>query len=441
MSIIGRIRALRRPRAATEHQPELPLQAPSYEGYVDELSPHHVAGWLTGPGEAAFEAVLPDGDIVARGAANQFKFGPSHAGQGRHGFFERFTRELSAEELATVVVRDPAGQAVAHSDHVNGEYRPLMLNAMDIVDNCNLRCPFCLYDYSKTFSTNVMDDATIEAALRFLPYTLDSNFWFSCLHEPALHPRFAEYLNRVPQALRRKVFFTTNLAKRMPPEYFMFLANGGFHTVNISIESLDPAIYERMRKGARHRIFMANWDALMAAFSVGTAPPFLRYIVMVYKSNLAEIPALVEHLLAQRRGDEIQLRFTFDVPHIPSEFQATEYIDDAEWDWLAAQVAHHPADKVQVIRPPAVTSATAASPDAADQGAVFLPGRFEFRLSWDGTIEAKRFWAIPYDTSGEAPLAVVNVRDIADPLAFFDELTRISADLAATHAGPLPAQS
>jgi MoaA/NifB/PqqE/SkfB family radical SAM enzyme len=261
-----------------------------------------------------------------------------------------------------------------------------------------------------------MDEATFESMLRFMPYTLDSNFWFSCLHEPALHPDFAAYLDRVPRDLRRKVFFTTNLAKRMKPEYFRFLADGGFANINISIESLDAAIYERMRKGARQRIFLENWDALVAAFAAGAAPPFLRYIVMVYKSNLREIPALVEHLLEARRADEIQLRFTFDVPHIPQDFRDTEYVDDADWDWLAGQVAHHSAQKVQVIRPPAPPE------EGAAPNGVVLPGRFEFQTSWDGTIKVKRFWAVPFDTSGEAPVAEVNVKDIADPLAFFASL-------------------
>jgi MoaA/NifB/PqqE/SkfB family radical SAM enzyme len=204
----------------------------------------------------------------------------------------------------------------------------------------------------------------------------------------------------------------------------MFLANGGFHTVNISVESLDPAIYERMRKGARHRIFMANWDALMAAFAVGTARPFLRYIVMVYKSNLAEVPSLVEHLLNERRADGIQLRFTFNVPHIPVEFSQSEFIDDADWDWLEAQVARHPKHKVQVIRAPEVTAANAAAPESAEQGAVFLPGRFEFRISYDGTLKINRFWAIPYDASGEPPVLELNVKDVADPLALFAQLTQ-----------------
>ena len=413
MSLISRIRALRRPHTAT---PAPAAPASPYDGYVDELSAHHVAGWLTGPATPAFEAVLPTGERVAEGDADQFKFGPSHAGLGRHGFYARFRRTLTEAERSAVVVR-PRGTAapLPHADNISAQYTPVMLNAMDIVDNCNLRCPFCVFDYSRTFATNTMDEATIDAALRFLPYTLDSNFWFSCLHEPTLHPAFTDFLAKVPQALRRKIFFTTNLAKRMPPEYFVFLANGGFANVNISIESRDPDIYERMRKGARHRIFQANWDALITAFSAGKAPPFLRYIVMVYRSNLAEIPALVDYLLSERRADEIQLRFTFDVPHIPQEFRDAEYIDDAGWDWLAAQVSHHPAHKVQVIRPPA--------PLPADQGGVLLPGRFEFKMSWDGTLAIHRFWAVPFDNSGEPPVRTVNVKDVSDPLALFRELT------------------
>jgi hypothetical protein len=132
---------------------------------------------------------------------------------------------------------------------------------------------------------------------------------------------------------------------------------------------------------------------------------------------LAEIPAMVEHLLHDRRADEIQLRFTFDVPHIPDSFRTAEYVDDAAWDWLASRVAHHPATKVQVIRPAA--AADAAAPAVPG---IVLPGRFEFQTSWDGTIKVKRFWPVPYDVSGEPPVAEVNVKDIADPLAFFASL-------------------
>lgn len=409
MSLISRIRAWRAPR-----QVSVADMSP-FAGYVDELSPHHVAGWLTGPGPKDIVAALPDGAVVATGTADQFKFGPSHAGQGHHGFYTRFTRTLSPPELAVLTVRAPDGTAIERRPDCSGEYRPVVLNAMDIVDNCNLRCPFCMVDYSRTFDTNVMTEETFEAALRLMPFTGDSNFWFSCLHEPTLHPRFAEFLAAVPAEHRKRVFFTSNFAKRMPPEYFALLANGGFGTLNISIESMEPAIYERMRKGARFRIFMANWDALIAAFAGGSAPPLLRYIVMVYKSNLAEVPALANYLLAERRADEIQLRFTFDLPHIPAAFRESEYVTESDWDWLAAQVADHPPGKVQVIRAPGQESGNGEG--------VFMPGRYELKLSWDGTLKVNRFWSVPFEAAGEAPVKVLNVRDIEDWPAFFGALT------------------
>jgi MoaA/NifB/PqqE/SkfB family radical SAM enzyme len=417
MSMLQRLRALRRSPAPLSVAAE-----PQFDAYVDETSPHHVAGWLRDQahdGRAVdFEAILPaTGEIVAQGAADQFKFGPSNEGKGRHGFFTPTTRTLSEAERQSVVVR-PRGSklVIPRAGHCSAEYKPVMLIAMDIVNNCNLRCPFCVYDYKDTNHTEFMDEATIDAALRFLPYTNDSNFWFSCLHEPAMHPQFIDYLARVPADMRRKLFFTTNLAKRMPDGYFAFLADSGVANVNISIESMEPALYERMRKGARHRIFMENWNKLIPAFAAGKAPPFLRYIVMVYRSNLAEIPSLVAELVNNRRADQIQLRFTFDVPHIPPEFRATEYVEEADWDWLEHEMSGYPRDKVQVIRPP--------DTEAPPFGSAALPGRYEFKLSWDGTLKINRFWAVPFEEPGEDRVAEMNVKDIADPLALFAQLPR-----------------
>ena len=411
MSLISRLRAWQRPRATTTA-----AQAPAYDGYVDEISTYHVAGWITGGEAVPFEAVLPTGEVLATGIADEYKIGLTPQGRGQHGVFARLSRTITQAEIAALRVHAPDGSQIQRAPWgVCNEYRPVMVNAMDIVDNCNLRCPFCMMDYSKTFKTNLMDDATYAAALRLIPFTLDANFWFSCLHEPTLHPRFSEFLQAVPQDLRRKVFFTSNFAKKMPPEYFTLLANGGFGAVNISIESQDPAIYERMRAGARYRIFQANWDALMHAYAQpGSRPPFLRYIVMVYKSNLAEIPALVDHLVSARRAEEIQLRFTFDMPHIPQEFRDAEYVDDAAWDWLAAQVAHYPPALVQVVRPP--------PPRDANAKGILLPGRFELSTSYDGTVKIKRFWPFPFSHRGEPPVAVVNVKDITDWPAYFAEL-------------------
>ena len=407
---------LQRLRAFGRHAAKVAVpQLPPDQFLVDELSAHHVAGWLSAAGDNTVEAVLPaTGEILARGRADQYKFRRIHAGLGHHGFHLRLSRELSQAEQTQLAVRRVVDGAHPDMQVVSTEYSPVMLVAMDIVDNCNLRCPFCLYDYSNTSATHVMDEATIDAAIRFIPYTFDSNFWFSCLHEPALHPQFKSFLARVPEGLRRKVFFTTNLAKRMPPDYYGFLADSGLGVINISIESQNAEIYEKMRKGARHRIFLEGLNALTSAFATGAAPPLLRYIVMVYRSNLREIPSLVRYLIEEQRADKVQLRFTFDLAHIPATFRAAEFIDEADWDWLEAELARDPRPQVQLIRPPR---------ENLPSTGVVLPGRFEFKLSYDGTLNVHRFWPVPFDSNGEPPVATVNIRDITDPLHFLDSLT------------------
>jgi len=394
--------------------------APPVEGFVEERSANHAAGWMQ---FADGNTQKPDfsiklnstGEILARGKADQYRLGE---GRERRGFFEKFPRTLSGNEVPDVVVCGPDGSQLPAPEWLRPNYQPVMLVAMDIVDNCNLRCPFCLYDYGNTHATHMMTLDTLEAAIRFAPYTLDGNFWFSCLHEPTLHPQFTAFLRSVPEETRHKLFFTTNLAKRMKPEFFAFLADSGIGHLNISIESREPELYERMRKGARFRIFMENWDQMIAAHKLGAARPRLRYIVMVYKSNLEEIPDLTKYLIEERCADEVQLRFTFDVPHIAKDFKESEFLDDADWITLQNSIAHLPQDKICLVLPPQSDVGTEEMVGADDH----LPGRFEFKISWDGQLIVKRYWSMPYDGTHEERVADINVRDIPDALEFLRNL-------------------
>jgi len=116
------------------------------------------------------------------------------------------------------------------------------------------------------------------------------------VHELTFRPELTRFIHKVPDLYRCKIFYTTNVLKRLPAAYFASLSECGLHHINISIESVDPALFERLRKGARHRIFMENWDALLDAVGRAPAPP-PRYIVMACKSNLRELPHLTAQLL------------------------------------------------------------------------------------------------------------------------------------------------
>ena len=431
---------MRLARTLFRHFPRLgrtvAAQVAPHQGYIDGVSHTHVTGWVCNfadPTERVrHEVVLENtGEVLLRAQADRFLPGLKElgVGDGMHGFYHRLPRSLTRAEQNQLTVRVvTSGKKLPRADSVATVYQPLAFVIMDIVDNCNLRCPFCLYDYEGVHKTNLMSEDTINAALRFAPYAADGAFWYSCLHEPTMHPKFTEYLRKMPPLQRRTIFYTTNLARRMPDEYYEMLANSGIHHINISIESRDPTIYERMRKGARHRIFKENWDILLDAFRRGRAPPKLRYIMMAYKSNVREIPSLVEHLLTERDGSEIEVRYTYDEAHIPADFKQAEYLDEAEWLWLRDQLAHRTGSSVMLSMPPGIgepetTPAEAPPPPLPasndDTPPGFLPGRYGFRLLWDGKLEVRRVWGgSGTPVPSEIMLATTNVRDIPDAEAF-----------------------
>ena len=121
-----------------------------------------------------------------RGAADLFSplLVQVGVGDGGYMFFALLDPELSPAERDRVFVR-PAGTAhrLELAPEMKTEFTPVSHLAMDIVNNCNLRCPFCVFDYQGVRTTRVMTDETFEAALRLAPFVTDGNFWLSCLHE------------------------------------------------------------------------------------------------------------------------------------------------------------------------------------------------------------------------------------------------------------------
>jgi organic radical activating enzyme len=430
---------------------EMPLErAPKFQGFVDERSAHHVSGWVRNrfdPFERVeFEAVLPTSDgekVLGRGHADSYytALAQQAIGDGRYGFHLLFNEPLSDAERDTVFVRPVGEEPLAFAPNLVTNFDLLTFFAMDIVNNCNLRCPFCLFDYAETKSTRFMSDETFDAAIRLIPHVHDGDFWLSCLHEPSLHPDFLRLIERIPRQWRHKVMFTTNLAKRMPDSYFASLAASGVHHINVSVESLDPAIFEKMRKGARFKIFSENWEKLLTAWRAEANPPRLRYIMMAYQSNLSEIPGLVKYLRQERLAYQVEVRYTYDMDHIPADFREAEYMHDADWVWLAEQLSIYNPDEVQLSTPPAplgdapahsmasVTAdelaetiarhETAPQPQApaAEDHSVKLP--LNLQVEYDGKMVICGKWDHP---SERKLLAVTNINDLRDPYEYLIKL-------------------
>jgi organic radical activating enzyme len=464
-----------------------------YTGYIRERSTHHLEGWVVNHDDTservAFDVVLDEGGqerVLATGTAGQYDRVLFALGfeDPVHGFRLLYDAPLSEAESHRVVVRvRETGLVLPDAPTLISEWKPIRYAAMDIVDNCNLRCPFCIYDYTGVNRTHLMEDETFDRVMRWLPFIGSEGLWLSCLHEPSMHPKLPEMIERIPREFRERIQYTTNLARRMPDRYYAVLADSGLANINVSIESRDPAVYERMRKGARHRIFMENWEKLLAAFAQGSAPPKIQYIAMAYKSNFRELPALVEWLRNERRAWKVDIRDTYDVPSIPPEFRAAEFLDRSDWVWLRDQLAHYSPLEVTLCLPPdfhltqdeTPVAATVAAEDAmgetgtaepaqASAGApeaevgvpagdpvapaqepldearrggmaalqddpmfaaksAAVPGLLEARIQYDGTMTLITTVAGNYPYNG-GTIATVNLRDIEDPEAFLMSLFR-----------------
>jgi hypothetical protein len=433
------------------------LRAAPLQGFLDQRSTLHVAGWVRdrfAPERRLAVEVVLAGRVIATGMADRFvlPLAQHQVGDAHYGFLLMFAAPLSEAERDALSVRPRGGAALPHSPKLVGAFELLSHAAVDIVNNCNLRCPFCLFDYSETRSTRFMSTETFDSAIRLLPLVPDGGFWLSCLHEPSLHPDFLALIARVPLQYRRKLMFTTNIAKRADDAYFRALAESGVFHINISIESRTPALYEKFRKGARFAIFQENWDRLIAAWRAAAAPPHLRYIIMAYRSNLAEIPSLVRYLREERLAWHVEVRYTYDEPHIAPAFREQEFLGDADWAWLRRELGHYPANEVSVLAPdtiprevepapPPTASASLPEPPAAPMRVIpahppppwrpapalpsggpehpILP--LNVQMSWDGRLAVSDKWDHATDRKA---IGTADIRGVPEP---FDFLMTIAA--------------
>lgn len=433
------------PALSTVHVP-CGVDHTRFQGYLDERSTHHVAGWARNLDDSTDKIALElwlDDDLLANIAADLFSktLEESGVGDGIHGFHHVFTRSLTPAQRDRLQIRiATSAQPLQHAPNLRRAYEPIAHLAMDIVNNCNLRCPFCVVNYAGVKSTKFMSDTIFQSALRLIPYVTDGNFWLSCLHEATLHPKLLDFIAAVPREYRRKIYYTTNLAKRMPDSYFEALCEAGLHHLNISLESLDPPIYEAMRAGARFPIFQENWVRLLAHHETGSAPPPLRYNIMCYRSNLRTIPALVQTLLHEKRAWQVELRHTYDVSHIPDDFRATEFLTTEEWAWLTAELAHHDRSQVILLLPPAGkghdVKAPPPKPDLENDDGKFIsfqgpndgarnraPRPFNLAMDWSGVLRVYG-WSPQGESQPDRFItyAKTNIAFLADPLAFLSTL-------------------
>ncbi len=230
-------------------------------------------------------------------------------------------------------------------------------------------------------------------------------------------------LAMMPEDVRGKVFFTTNLARPLKEADFEAWARSGLHHINVSLDTLVPERFAVLRKFGRFDVFAANLDRMAAVFRRTPGAPALRYITMAFKSNLDEIPEIVTVSRDRWLSTENTIRYTFNVAHITDEFRRREYLAPEDWASLTQQleatgapfvISHPPADGYEATIKPSQNFFEDRSEAADDQTRVTLTRPMGLRVASDGTVLV---------VDAERALRV-NLNSLEDPVHFFLSLQR-----------------
>jgi molybdenum cofactor biosynthesis enzyme MoaA len=293
--------------------------------------------------------------------------------------------------------------------------------AADIVNNCNLRCPFCLVDYDQVKKTNLMTEETFRALIRLAPAVPDSGFWLSCLHEPTLHPRLGDFIELIPRRYRRKFWFTTNLTRPLPDALIDTLAASGLHHINVSFDSRDEALFAVLRKHGRLKVFLQNLDRVVSAFRRSRHAPAIRYITMAYRSNTDEIPDLVRWMNESGLASEVEIRYTFNTSNIPDDFKRDHFLQNADWADLRSRLEALPYTNWLLCAPPeGYDDQTPTRPANWFERVPLTPPPYKsfprpmrLRARPDGRLHL----------CDEEDLLAVKIGDLADPIQFLTDIS------------------
>ncbi|MBZ8141852.1 radical SAM protein [Rubrivivax gelatinosus] len=196
------------------------------------------------------------------------------------------------------------------------------------VGHCNLACRMCTVKHR--------GDAVTELPFeRFLAW-LDEMPQLEHLHlqglgEPMLHPRFFDMV-QAAAARGIRVGANTNLTL-LTPERARRCVDGALAELSVSLDGASAAVYEAVRQGASFAKVLRNLDRLMAACAAQPGRLAVRGVMVLMRSNVHELPALVRLLHAHGVGELLVQRLSSDLEHtgLPTRYiPIRDYVRDAE---------------------------------------------------------------------------------------------------------------
>jgi len=148
---------------------------------------------------------------------------------------------------------------------------------ISLTDRCNLRCVYCMPSDGMVFKAHE-DILSFEEIERFARIAVQEGISKIRLTggEPLVRKGVVDHVRRLHEITGLDAIALTTNATLLP-RYASDLRDAGLERVNISLDSLDPAVYARMTRGGKLEDALAG---LAAAFEAGFDPIKLNVVVV-----------------------------------------------------------------------------------------------------------------------------------------------------------------
>lgn len=226
---------------------------------------------------------------------------------------------------------------------------------ISLIDRCNFRCQYCMPEEAELdyiLKQNLLTDEELLTLIQEVFIPVGFTRFRLTGGEPLLRPRVVE-LVRAIASLRetQDLSMTTNGFLLAPMAQSLY--NAGLRRINISLDSLDPEVFNQIIGNRGRSRWQDVWNGIQAAYSVGFDP---------LKLNVVVIPDVNDHevldLAALTIDKQWHVRFIEFMPiGNMSLFGDRGWISSAElrqrirdrWGLTEAQVrGNGPADVFQI---------------------------------------------------------------------------------------------
>jgi radical SAM protein with 4Fe4S-binding SPASM domain len=179
---------------------------------------------------------------------------------------------------------------------------------VELTNACNLRCIYCDAQHPQVMrDRGFMDDRTLSTLLEQVRRMGVQTLRFIGAGEPTVHPRFVDFMARAKDAAPI-VSVTTNgllLNQTICTALTQFV-----DVVEISVDSDNPSVYERTRKGAKFSTLLGNVERLASATRARRSSTLVHVRVMVRPSDEPRAQEISEYW--RSRSDVVTIQRIYD---------------------------------------------------------------------------------------------------------------------------------